>query len=229
MHVAAPLPMLPTVARVRVEAARDRVVVVHEINLPRGDWRAGGLDLYVAFGSPGTPIAIDAHLATVPVGSLEARADDAGEVVTVEPAIRHATNSQLLLGRATMAGVVVRVRESQLQASYALNDLAALRIRSLLVPPAADGSGARDLVLRLGAVGGQPLTLGKVQLVSLESKAWITRVEAKLCGPEADAWPLSVVLTPKPPESAAGAPTIAPAMAVRHGSDDLCVRWWARD
>lgn len=227
---APPLPMLPVVARARVEAARDRVVVVEEVSLPRGEWRSGGLDLYVAFGAPGTPIAVDARLAAVPVGATEPRADDAGEPATVEPAPRHTPSSQLLLGRATMAGVVVHVRDSQLRQAYALSDLVVLRVRSLLAPPAADASGARDVVLRLGAVGGQPLTLGKVQVVSLEPKPWIARAEAHLCGPDADPWPLSVALTPKSADPAAPSPpAIAPPMAVRHTSDDLCVRWWARD
>jgi hypothetical protein len=222
--------MLPVVARARVEAARDRVVVVEEVSLPRGDWRSGGLDLYVAFGAPGTPIAVDARLAAVPVGATEPRADDAGEPVPVEPAPRHTPSTQLLLGRATMAGVVVHLRDSQLRQAYALSDLVVLRVRSLLAPPAADAGGARDVVLRLGAVGGQPLTLGKVQVVSLEPKPWIARAEARLCGPDADPWPLSVALSAKSADPAAAAPpTIAPAMAVRHASDDLCVRWWARD
>jgi hypothetical protein len=226
---APPLPMLPSIARVRIEAAHDRVVVLEEVNLPRGDWQSGGLDLYVAFGAPGTPEAVDARLAAVPVGSTEARADDAGDPVTVEPAVRHTPGSQLLLGRPTMAGVVVHVRDAQLRHAYALGDTVALRIRSLLAPPAADASGAHDVVLRLGAVAGQPLTLGKVQVASLEGKPWITRAEAKLCGAEAEAWPLSLTLSPKPVGwHGWPPPTIAPAMAVRHGSDDLCVRWWTQ-
>jgi hypothetical protein len=219
--------MLPSVARARVEAARDRVVVIEEVNLPRGDWQSGGLDLYVAFGAPGTPIAVDARLAAVPIGSAEARADDAGEPVPVEPAVRHMSSTQLLLGRAAMAGVVVHVKDTQLRQAYALSDVVALRIRSLLAPPAADAFGARDVVLRLGSATGQPLTLGKVQVASLEPKPWITRAEARLCGPDADPWPLSVALTPKSADAAA--PTLAPAMAVRHASDDLCIRWWAHD
>jgi hypothetical protein len=222
--------MLPTIARVRIEAARDRILVLEEVTLPRGDWQGGGLDLYVAFGSPGTPAAVDARLAAVAPGSLEARAEDPGDPLVVEPAVRHTPGTQLLLGRATMAGVVIRIREAQLQRALAGADAVTLRIRSLLGPPAADASGARDVVLRLGAVGGQPLTLAKVQLVSLEPTASVTRAEAKLCGPDADPWPLSVTLSPKPPDADAPSRTavIAPAMAVRHTSDDLCVRWWAR-
>jgi hypothetical protein len=220
--------MLPSVSRVRVEAARDRVVVLEEIALPRGDWSAGSLDLYAAFGAPGTPIAVDARLVPVPEGALESRLEDAGEPVTVEPAIRHLPSSNLLLGRPNMAGFVVRVKDAALRAAYAHGDLAALRLRSLLPPPAADAKGARDVVVRLGVDGGLPLTLSKVQVVSAEPQPWITRAEARLCGPDADAMPLTVSLVPKPEGAPAWTPpTLAPALATRHGSDDLCVRWWA--
>ena len=224
---APPLPMLPSVARVRVEAARDRVVLLEEVNLPRGDWQSGGLDLFVAFGAPGTPVAVDAKLAPVPVGAAESRPDDPGEPVPVEPVLRHTPASQPLLGRPTMAGVVVHVKDAQLRHAYALSDTVALRVRSLLSPPAADATGARDVVVRLGFAAGQPIALEKVQVVSVEPKPWITRAEASLCGPEADPWPLSLTLLPHPTDAPAPtARTIAPPMAVRHASDDLCIRWW---
>ncbi len=230
VHAAPPLPMLPSVARVRIEAARDRVVVTEEVTLPRGDWQGGGIDLYAAFGAPGTPIAVDARLVPVPAGQIESRLEDTGDAVPVEPAVRHTPASRLLLGRPSMAGVVIHVHGSALRTAYASGDTAALRIRSLLSPPAADAGGARDVVVRLGIDGGAPLTLGKVQVVSLEQGSWITRAEAKLCGPEADPFPLSVSVLPRP-EATANAgwspPTIAPQLATRHGSDDLCVRWVA--
>jgi len=225
---APPLPMLPSVARVRIEAARDRVVLLEEVNLPRGDWQSGGLDLFVAFGAPGTPVAVDAKLAPVPGGAVESRPEDPGEPVPVEPVLRHTPAMQVLLGRPTMSGVVLHVKDAQLRHAYALGDTAALRIRSLLSPPAADATGARDVVVRLGFAAGQPITLEKVQVVSAEPKPWITRAEATLCGPDADPWPLSVALLPRPGDPATPvARTLAPPMAVRHASDDLCVRWWA--
>jgi hypothetical protein len=223
---APPLPMLPSVARVRIEAARDRVVVVEEVTLPRGDWQAGGLDLYAAFGAPGTPIAVDARLVPVPAGQTESRLEDAGEPVAVEAAIRHTPASRLLLGRPAMAGVVLHVRGSALRDAYAAGDTAALRIRSLLAPPSPDAGGARDVVVRLGIDGSTPLTLSKVQVVSAEATPWITRAEAKLCGPEADPFPLSVALIPRPQDAPWSPPTLSPPLATRHASDDLCVRWY---
>lgn len=227
-----PLPMLPSVARVRVEAARDRVVVIEEVNLPRGDWRSGGLDFYVAFGAPGTPLAVDARLVAISKDALESRLEDAGEALAVQSAVRRPAGAFMLLGRAQMAGVVVRVKETDLRRAYASGDLVALRIRSLLPPAAGDAHGLHDVVVRLGIAGDVPLTLGHVQVVSLESQPWITRVEASLCGPEAEGLPLAVTVSPKtdpsdaPAKPRVGGP-IAPSTAVRHASDDLCVRWWS--
>jgi hypothetical protein len=230
---APPLPMLPRVGRVRVEAARDRVVILEDVHLPRGDWESGGLDLYIAFGTPGAPIAIDARLMTLAPGAVDPRADSdaTGEVVTLEHAVRRTSGSQPLLGKPHMAGVVAHVRESQLERAYAAGDTAVLRIRSLLAAPVADETGARDVVVRLGIAGGLPLTLGRIQVASLESRGWITRAEATLCGAEADPWPLAVTLVGKT-SSSASAPAkppplpIAPDAAQRHASDDLCIRWW---
>jgi hypothetical protein len=228
VHVAPPLPMLPSVSRVRIEAARDRVVVTEEIALPRGEWQRGGIDLYAAFGAPGTPIAVDARLVSVPAGQIESRLEDTGDPVPVDTAVRHLPSSRLLLGRPSMAGVVIHAREPLLRAAYADADMAALRIRSLLAPSTPDAGGGRDVVVRLGIDGGLPLALAKVQVVSGEATPWITRAEATLCGPDADPHPLTVALLPKPAGAPAWTPpTIAPQLATRHASDDLCVRWWA--
>jgi hypothetical protein len=226
---ALPLPMLPRVGRVRVEAARDRVVIVEDVQLPRGEWQAGGLDLYVAFGSPGTPIAIDARVMVPAAGGLDARPEDAGDPVVLEHAARRTASSQPLLGKPQMAGVVAHVKEGQLRRAYAMGEVALLRIRSLLVAPEADASGARDVVVRLGASAGQPLTLGRIQVGSLEAEPWITRAEASLCGPDATAGALTVALAGKsasPPGTHLPMTTLAPELTVRHASDDLCIRWW---
>ena len=227
-HFARPLPMLPSVSRVRVELARDRVLQVEEVSLPRGDWHAGGLDLYVSFGAPGTPAAVDAQLVTVPVGASESRWEDAGEAMAVEPATRQGPSAQLLLGRPSMAGFVVRIKELDLRRAFAANDVAALRVRSLLAPPAADAEGARDVVVRLGIQNSNPLAVGRIQLVSVDPAVSVTRAEARLCGPEADPWPLAVSILPRlVSEPRPAIPPIAPLMAVRHSSDDLCLRWWS--
>ncbi len=226
---APPLPMLPRVGRIRVEAARDRVVVLEDVHLPRGEWESGGLDLYLAFGSPGTPIAVDARLMAAAPAALDAHADEAGDSIALEHAVRRTAGAQPLLGKPQMAGVVAHVKEAQLRRVYTASDTAVLRIRSLLAAPAADETGARDVVVRLGIAGGLPLTLGRIQVASLEPRPWITRAEATLCGSDADPWPLAVTLVGKAAGSrtAPQSPSIAPESAVRHTTDDLCIRWWA--
>jgi hypothetical protein len=123
------------------------------------------------------------------------------------------------------------VKEADLRRAYATSELAALRVRSLLAPPAAAVDGERQVVVRLGVANGLPLTIGSVQVVSRDLPP-VVRAEAVLCGPDADPHPLAVWLTsPVSPPRAAALPAegpIAPAMAVRHASDDLCVRWWSR-
>jgi hypothetical protein len=80
-------------------------------------------------------------------------------------------------------------------------------------------------VVRLGVVGGTPLTLVRIELAQRDTAPRITRAEAMLCGPEADRFPLSVTVLPL--RSPTRPASIAPTLAVRHASDDLCVRWWA--
>jgi len=217
-----PLPSLPSVSRVRVEASADRVLVLEDVSLPRGDWRAGDLDLYVAFGAPGAPRAFDARLFAVADGALEPDEGDAGEPVLADRAARRPQAAHPLLGRPQMAGAVLHVREAAFKKAVTPGGMAILRVRTLLDPPPEDPERGRELVVRLGASNGQPLTLGRIQVVPT-GKLRIRRAEAHLCGPDADNYPLA--LAPKPPPSAIAesrAP-IAPVLAVRHASDDLCV------
>ncbi|HEY4013497.1 MAG TPA: hypothetical protein VGM06_09180 [Polyangiaceae bacterium] len=239
LRPAPPLPMLPSVARVRVEVGRDHVVVDESVHLPRGDWVSGGLDLYVAFGSPGTPKAIDARLFTLAHDANEPKSDDAGQPVPFESAVQRLANARLLLGRPLMAGVVLHVKEADLRHAYAVGDVAELRIRSLLAPPSVDAQGARDVVVRLGISGDVPLTLGRIQVMSAEGRGYVARAEARLCGPEAVPLPMAVTLLPKEDRPGLRVPgalaadgsvdprPIAPVTAVRHASDDLCIRWFA--
>jgi len=223
-----PLPLLPSVARVRIEVAKERVLVIEEVSLPRGNWAGGDLDLYVAFGSPGVPRALDAHLIPLGDGALEALPTDVGEVVPIERASHRPAHAALLLGRPQMAGTVVHLKESALRRAFAPGKMAALRVRTLLPAPVEDAATGRELVVRLGIDAAAPLTLGRLQLVALEPET-VQRAEAHLCGPDADPWPLALAVVPKPPADPHAPPTpgpIAPVLAVRHASDDLCIRYW---
>ena len=222
-----PLPSLPSVSRVRVEVAPDRVLVLEDVALPRGDWRGGDLDLYVAFGAPGAPRAFDARLLPVPDGALEPDPAEAGEPVPVDRAPRRPATAHALLGRPQMAGAVLHVKEAAFRRAVTPGGMAVVRVRALLDAPPEDPERGRELVVRLGVAAGQPLTLGRLQLAATGARTRITRAEAHLCGPDADPYPLSVAVTPKPaaPASPAEKAPIAPVLAVRHASDDLCLRY----
>jgi hypothetical protein len=223
----APLAMLPSIPRVRVEVLDKKLVVVEEINLPRGEWKAEALDFYVAFGAPGTPRAIDAQLVPVGDGALEPDEADPGEALAIDRAPRRPPTAHALLGRETMAGVVVHVKREAFGRALTGGNMAALRIRTALDLPDEDAAGGRGVVVRLGASRGTPLTLGRLSLVAKPGGPSPARAEARLCGPDADANPLAIALIPRP-ASPSPSPTllVAPVLAVRHASDDLCIRFW---
>lgn len=220
---AAPLPMLPSVARVAVKVSRAQVVVVEEVILPRGEWTRGALDLWVSFGAPSVPHAIDAHLVPLGDGVLAPEDDEAGEVAPTERAPRRPSWANPLLGRDGMAGVTVHLDEPALRRAFGPGDVAALRLRSVLEVPEEDPTGGHGVLVRLGASRGTPLTLGRVSVTLAPDAGKLARAEAKLCGEGADDHPLAVTTTPRLPRSDGA---VAPVLAVRHPSDDLCVHWW---
>ena len=220
-----PIPSLAVVARVRVEVARDRSLVTEEITFSRGDWQSGDLDLYAAFGAPGVPRAFDVHLHAVPTGALAPDPTDVGEPVLTERAARRPPTARLLLGRSTMAGEVIHVREAALRRAFGASGVAALRVRTFLDPPAADAKGGRELVVRLGIDGATPLTVGRIEVASADGTAFTAPAEAQLCGDVADTYPLAVQLSPPWPVRTVPGPQ-DPRFAVRHASDDLCVRYF---
>ena len=220
-----PLAMLPSIPRVRVDVLEKKVVVVEEVNLPRGEWSAQALDFYVAFGAPGAPRAIDAQLMTVGDGALEPDDADAGEALVIERAPRRPPSAYPLLGRESMAGVVVHVKAESFGRALKPGNMAALRIRTALDLPDEDPEGARGVVVRLGSSRGTPLTLGRLVLAGKSGGPAPTRAEARLCGAEADPTPLAIALVPKS-SAVPASPPIAPVLAVRHTTDDLCVRFW---
>jgi hypothetical protein len=226
-----PLGALASVPRVRLEVARDRVVATEEVDLPKGDWRAGDLDFFVAFGAPGAPEAFDAHLLAVADGALEPLDAEAGEKLSTERASHRPSGALELLGPSEMAGVVVHVGEASFRRALTPGGMAALRLRSLLRLPEGDAEQGREVLVRLGSSRSTPLTLGRVQVTSADKAPPVARAEARLCGPDADPWPLAVSILP-PPAATPGAPRspvpapIAPVLAVRHVDDNLCIRVW---
>jgi hypothetical protein len=217
-----PLPILPSVARVKVVSHDKALAIVEEVSLPRGDWKGQDLRFHIAFGAPG-PRAIDAHLLSVGDGALEPDDDEVGESLSVDRVPRRPANAYALIGRETMAGIVVHLRADALTKALAPGNMAALRIRSVIDATEPDASGASSAVVRLGATRSSPLTLGRIVATSA-TPVPLARVEARLCGPESDPHPLAVAVTPRLPRT--GEPTIAPVLSVRHATDDLCLRLW---
>ncbi len=229
VHPAPPLVTLPTLSRVRVEVARDRLVLIEDVTLPRGEWQKGDLDLFVAFGAPGVPKAFDAHLLPLDSIVFDAPLGAQGESIATEAAPHRPVSANVLLGPPSMAGEILHLKETSYARALAKSDVAVVRVRELLDLPAEDARTGREIVVRLGAPEGLPITVGRAEIVSLEARSWITRAEAHLCGHDADGWPLAIPVTPMPPKGAPSADArgpISPRMALRHASDDLCVRFW---
>ena len=198
----------------KVTTHGDVVAVVEEVNLPRGDWKGEALRFHVAFGAPG-PRAIDAHLVAVGDGALEPDDAEVGEPLTIERVPRRPGNAYGLLGRETMAGIVVAVPAPAFNRALARGNMAALRVRSLVDVTGGEAS----VVVRLGASRGTPLTLGRIVVDAAAPAPAPGHVEARLCGPEADPHPLAVGRAP----GARREGGIAPVLAVRHATDDLCI------
>jgi len=220
----APLPALPVVARVRVDVAKDHVLVVHEIVMARGSFAGGDLDLWVSFG-PTMPRAFDARLLSVAPGASAPDPNDAGEPVTAEKAAHRPPRAHPLLGRSAMAGEVLHVREPAFRRAVAASGVLGLRIRQVLPAPESDAQGARQIEIRLGIENGAPLTLRRIELSTSERAGSVTAASAQLCGPDADRYALGFA---RLPVGVAQIPfAIDPQLATRRSTDDLCVRWVA--
>jgi hypothetical protein len=200
----APLPMTPSIGRVKVSIQGGSLVVVEDVTLPRSGWKDESIDFHVAFGAPGTPQALDVHLVPLGDGELEAADDASGESLTFDRVPRRPPTAHALLGRDHMAGVVVHLSKDALAKAFEPAKMAVLRLRTAYQLPELDPQGARSVVVRLGA-----LPLGRLVIGSK-----ITKAEAKLCGTD-DALAIGHVTK-----------GVAPILAQRHASDDLCVRLW---
>ena len=221
-----PLPSLPVLARVRVDVAKDHVLVEQEIVMTRGSWAGGDLDLWVSFG-PTMPRAFDAHLLAVKPGASAPDPTDVGEPITTDKAAHRPAHAHPLLGRSSMAGEVLHVREPAFRRAVAASGELAIRIRQVLPPPESDAQGAREIAVRLGLEGGAPLTVRRIDLTTAEHPGWMTSASARLCGPNADRYILGFASAPSGVRQVPLA--IDPALATRRSTDDLCVRWVAEN
>lgn len=227
-----PLPAPPTLPLIRVEAARDHLLVTQDVLLGRGEWTSGDIDAFIAFGSPGLPRAVDARLS--PAAADREDTDDAtpSEPIPIDRAFQRPAGARHLLGSPAMAGAVLHLREAAFRRATQPTGVARVRLRTLLDLPAPDVRTGREVVIRLGAYEGEPYALGSIEVASVEPGPWISRADAHLCGPDAAPDPLAVRLRSPvaPPRNAkdAVAPVapVAPELSVRHATDDLCIRIW---
>lgn len=217
-----PLPALPVIARVRVDVAKDRVLLVHEIVMSRGTWAGGDVDLFVAFG-PTLPRALDAHLLAVAQNASAPDPNDTGEPLPHETAPHRPAPAHPLLGRSAMAGEVLHIREPAFRRATAASGQLAIRIRQVLPPPASDPQHAREIVVRLGMESGTPLTVRHIELSTPESGGWLGSASAQLCGPNADPYSIGFSIAPR----GIGLVPMAvdPTSTTRRTTDDLCVRY----
>jgi hypothetical protein len=217
---------LATLPRIRLEVARDHLLVVDDVNLPRGEWPGGDFQLYVAFGAPGAPRAMDARLYAAGEGGKDPAPDAPSEPIALERTPRRSGAEILLLGSPLMAGVVLRVTEASFRRALGPFGVARIRIRALHDLPEKDALSCREVVVRLGTRGAEPVALGRIEVASMETAPWLTRAEARLCGPDADPYPLALSVQPKVPRAAEWPGPVAPVLSTRHATDDLCVRLW---
>lgn len=220
----ASLPLLPSVARIRVEVSRKGALVIHDVNLARGSFAGEDIESFVAFGAPGAPRAFEASLLPVAPGALETPDGEQGLSLEWGYARKRPSSAIPLLGRANMAGVDITLPGSAMVRALASSGMATLRLRTLLALPAADADGSRELVIRLGDADSTPLVLGRIEVVTPEAK-WLDGVEARLCRPSAFGDALMVrTVTPEgiahlaPPNAA---PTV---LSTRKSGEDLCLR-----
>ncbi len=221
-----PLPSLPVIARVRVDVAKDRVLVVHEIVLERGAWAGGDVDLWVSFG-PTLPRAFDAHLLSVAPNATAPDPSDTGEPIPTDKAAHRPQHAHPLLGRSARAGEVLHIREPAFRRAVAASGHLALRLRQVVVPPAADARNAHEIVVRLGMEGSTPLTIRHVELSTPEPSGWVTAASAQLCGPNADPYVIGFSTAPRGVTLVHGA--VDPTTTTRRATDELCVRYVTKD
>jgi hypothetical protein len=205
------------IGRVRIELLGERMVVTTDLTLPVVPGSSRALEIHAAYGAPATPLAADAELVPTPRGFLVAPVTTKGTRISSEHALVAAPASELVLGRARMAGRWVRATAKELENALAPSGMATLRLRELRALPPPATNRAHQVLIRLGTFAGEPMLLGSIEL---EGPA-ISRQQARLCGSETSA----VELWVHPPR---GAPArrVAPPLVPRSAGSDLCIDFW---
>jgi hypothetical protein len=205
------------IARVRIEARRDRVRVTTDVIAWTGERQPLPLSVYAAYGAPGPPLAADAELLAVPRGYLDAPEGAAGERLGLSFSPTAPGSTDLALGSPRMAGSAITASAGQLAAALAPTGAACIRLTSVRPMPPPGPSGAHEIIVRLGSRAGAPFVLDEVEVAGRA----VEKSDVELCEGR-DVADRRIATTPAR-DAGAGAP---PALAARSASDALCVRLW---
>jgi hypothetical protein len=212
------IPWPIAISRVRFDVRAGRVLVTTDVMLPAGREPFGDLDVHVSYGGPGVPLGIDAQLLETPRGFLSPPTESAGTRLSQQGSFHSPSHAAFTLGRADMAGMLVHIPASVLVDKLKPSGQATLRVREVRDLPHPLADGTRELLARLGSHRGRPFVLGMVELAT---DGLMARAEAHFCSAQAPRPNLFVA-------GSAGAPTgVAPPLASRSPSDDLCLRFGA--
>lgn len=213
------------VGRVRLELTKRQALVALDVSLARGASAKEGdeTDLFFAFGAPGAPRAVEAWLVPIAAGALEPAAGEKGVPLAWSYARKRPVTAAPVLGRPSMAGVVVHVPDAPFARALAPGGMATLRLRSVAALPTPTEGGAREWVVRLGDGAEGPLVLGRVEIATSEP-GLVDRVEARLCRSGVLGERVAVrVVTPEGARAREPG-LVAPVLATRKPGEDLCVR-----
>ena len=220
---ARPAPPLPaqvpspvSIGRLRLQVRSERLLVTTDVTLPRAQAEATALDIHVGYGAPGVPQAFDAQVIATPVGYLVAPVDATGARLAHEASVRAPTHAAFHLGRAELGGQLVHLPAHLLREAQLTSGRATLRIREVLAMPPTLADASHEVVVRLGAIGGTPMTLG---LIEFASDRPMGRIDARYCTVNGEHASLCVSTG-----SGRTAGT-APPLAARDASDDVCIRF----
>jgi hypothetical protein len=207
-------PAAISIARVDVLLRRDLALVTTDVTMTRGSLdNAEGFDVYVAYGSPGLPRALDAQLIPVADGAFTTPLDTPGVALSLDHVVTAPGSVTFSLGRTTQAGAVVHVPSADLVRALAPSGLGTLRVRAI---HALSSAPEASIVARVASplLGPFPLGVLSVRGDGID----VTEASATLCSTSGSSTELTLSTGPR------RSGTMAPPLA-RHGTDDdLCFR-----
>ncbi|MFO0661705.1 MAG: hypothetical protein U0165_18010 [Polyangiaceae bacterium] len=208
-----------SIARVDVLLRRELALVTTDVTFARGTLADDeGLDVFVAYNSPGIPKALDAQLIPVAEGSFVTPVESSGVVLTLEHSTSAPESVTFSLGGMNQAGAVIHIPGKDLTKALAPSGLVTLRIRSVqtLSAQAIASRSEASVVVRAATPLLGPFPIGIVSVRGDNTD--VSDATASLCSRSNVGAKLSLSTGPRRDG------TVAPPLA-RHALDeDLCVR-----